>query len=128
MLTVYIDFDYYEANGGEIPRDAFVKYEAKARATIDYYTFGKVAEPYDPKIRECMIELMDFQYKADSISDDDKGSISSESVGNYSVSYTSKASLLGLKTGSDSGKSREKIEYEIVVKHLMNTGLMYRGV
>lgn len=128
MITMYITHDYYKANGGEIPPEAFTKYERQARATIDYYTFSQIVEPVPEKVKECMLELIEFQEAVEKAAEEGSKVIKSETVGNHTVSYADGFGLLGIQTGANTGKSKTGLEYDIVAKYLMNTGLMYRGV
>ena len=56
------------------------------------------------------------------------GVVLSETVGDHTVHFADGAGLLGLKTGSNTGKTQSELEYEIIAKYLMSSGLMYRGV
>lgn len=125
---MYITHDYYKANGGVIPLEAFAKYERQARATIDYYTFNRVETPVPEKVKECMLELIDFQEAVEKAAEEGSKVVKSETVGNHTVTYADGVGLLGIQTGANTGKSKAGLEYDIVAKYLMNTGLMYRGV
>lgn len=125
----YISYDFYkkESVGGDISAEEFPRYEKKARTAIDYYTFGRIAEPIPEKVRECMLELIVFQRNVEKAAEEGSGVVLSETVGDHTVHFADGTGLLGLKTGS-TGKTQSELEYEIVAKYLMSTGLMYRGV
>lgn len=125
---MYLTYDEYKAYGGEIPQVAFIKYERQARNTINYYTFGRIKEPVPEIAKECMLELMAFAYEVDKARDEGSKAIKSETVGDHTVSYADGLDSLGIKTGVNTGTSKASLEYSIVAKYLMNTGLMYRGV
>lgn len=126
----YISYDFYkkESVGGDISAEKFPIYEKKARAAIDYYTFGRIAEPIPEKVRECMLELIMFQRNVEKAAEEGSGVVLSETVGDHTVHFADGAGLLGLKTGSNTGKTQSELEYEIIAKYLMSSGLMYRGV
>lgn len=125
---MYLTYEEYKAYGGEIPQIAFVKYERQARNTINYYTFGRIKEPVSETVKECMVELMDFEYEVDKARDEGSKAIKSETVGDHTVSYADGLDSLGIKTGANTGTSQASLEYSIVAKYIMSTGLMYRGV
>lgn len=120
---MYITYDEYKAYGGKSVPEAFPRLESIARATVDYYTFRRI-DKVTQTIKDCMLELITFQEKAEKISSGESSVVKSETVGDHTVSYASSTEVLGLQ---ESGKSKKDAEYEIVAKYLMNTGLMYRG-
>lgn len=121
---MYLTYEEYKALGGEVPLEAFPKYERMARAAVDYYTFGRIKEPTNA-VKDCMSALIDFGKAVDDATESEGKAVSSETVGSHTVSYFSGLAALGI---TESGKSKKQLEYEIVAQHLMNTGLMYRGV
>ena len=122
---MYLTYEEYKAYGGEIPQTALVKYERQARNTINYYTFGRIKEPVSETVKECMVELMDFEYEVDKARDEGSKAIKSET---HTVSYADGLDSLGIQTGVNTGTSQASLEYSIVAKYIMSTGLMYRGV
>lgn len=125
---MFITYEEYKSNGGKMSPEAFPKLERKARSTIQYFTFGRVQEPVSDEIKECMYDLIDFAEQVERAVTEGSKAIESERVGNHSINYASGIGLLGIQTSADKGKDKSELEYEIVAKHLLNTGLMYRGI
>ncbi len=124
----YLSYDFYKReSGGDISAEEFPMYEREARAIIDYYTFGRIVEPLPDKVLDCMLELIKFKRDVSKATTDGSGVIKSETVGDHTIHFADGADLLGLQTGANTGKTQSELEYEIVAKYLMNTGLMYRG-
>lgn len=125
----YLSYDFYKKeSGGDLSAEEFPRYEREARAIIDYYTFGRIAEPLPEKVRDCMLELIRFKRDISKATSEGSGVVVSETVGDHTLHFADGLNLLGLQTGAKTGKTQSELEYEIVVKYLMNTGLMYRGV
>lgn len=143
----YADYYYYknEYCGGLIPEESFDSCSARASEYINMHTFDRITEGYmqaNPaaalKIRSCCCELAENIYKYSGLASkgengsvkDNAAAISSEKIGQYSVTYQSEseeqAKKLSLAIGSDG--NLDKLYYGIILKHLGNTGLMFRGV
>ena len=103
--TISAGFNYYARNASKI---------------IDLYTFGRLEGvggiPKDVKF--CCCELAELIFENETQSRD-IGNKTSERIGSYSVSFSSKAD------SEDAFKSKQ---YDIVIKWLGNTGLCYRGL
>ena len=90
---------------------SFDFYARKATQLINQQTFGNISEVTD-NIKNCCCEVAESFYKQDN----DKG-ITSEKVGNYSVSKN-------VKSGADYSSDRTGI----IRSYLLDTGLLYKGV
>lgn len=147
MIMKYADFAYYrdEYCGSLIPEASFDFCSARASEYIDMHTFDRITDEYiqsntaaASKIRSCCCELSESIYSYSSLAESGENdgknegaaAIASEKIGQYSVNYRSEAEeqakKLALAIGSDG--NLEKYYYSIILKHLGNTGLLYRGV
>ena len=109
----YADYVFYtnEYKGKSIPENAFEELAAKAGFFIDSITFNRIGEDDVPdKVKMASCAVAEEIHKQN----EDKR-VSSEKIGNYSVTYT-----------TDSWKPEKKM-YNAAALHLANTGLMYRG-
>lgn len=110
---MYVDYTFYSGTyGGKVSIEEFTKLEIQASTIVDYYTFNRIKE-VDTKIKFAVCELIDYLKQ---LEDNGGKEISSESVGDHSVSYVTE------DTTTVSKKQRD-----IVKRYLGNTGLMYRG-
>ncbi|EOY7191127.1 hypothetical protein MXT65_17715 [Clostridioides difficile] len=110
-MNMYIDYEFYNALGGEIPQDEFNKYAIRATKYIDYNTFNRIEEVTEEiKIATC--EIADLIYKSSLEGDKE---IQSESIGSHSVTY------------SANNKTIEQKAYDIL-KMYLDSDLLYRGV
>nr|DAG37930.1 MAG TPA: Head Tail Connector Protein [Caudoviricetes sp.] len=131
----YADYTYYvETYGGSmIPERDFQYYAARASEYIDQQTFDRltkgVPQEFADKVSSCCCEAAEKLYCfSASASGGGAGSdVSSEKIGQYSVTYHSAADTISsMLNGSDAGMS--DLLYSIVGRHLGSTGLLYRGV
>lgn len=102
---------YLSGKEAVIDTASFDFYARKATQLINQQTFGRIVEVTD-EIKSCCCEVAESFYKQDN----DKG-ITSEKVGNYSVSKN-------VKTVSDYSCDR----IGIIRDCLLDTGLLYKGV
>lgn len=93
-LMSYADYEYYNneyllGKAALISAADFNYYEAKAAGKVDYYTFGRLKTSTDipEEVKKCVCDI------AEKLQEYDKAvkGITSEKVGDYSVSYESKA-------------------------------------
>lgn len=118
---IYADYDFYTAEflGNKIPEKDFKYYALRASEELDSRTFGRIGE-ITTDIKKACCGVAEVLYSEGiSRSNSEKG-ISSESVGNYSVSYSGSSA-----ENDKTVKKRIKSEIE---KYLGNTGLLYGGV
>lgn len=115
----YADYDYYindYLHGQEaMSKDSFDFYAVKATKVIERYTFGCV-ETVTDDIKSCCCELAE-NMQAETKSAEHSG-VTSEKVGDYSVSYAASA---------DERTERSAECRRILRLWLGNTGLLYRG-
>ena len=123
-MEMYADNDFYtrEYLQGKDPTigAGFNYYAKNASKIIDLYTFGRLEGVGDitKDVKFCCCELAEliFEYETQTR---DTGNKTSERIGSYSVSFSSKA---------DSEEAFKSKQYGIVIKWLGNTGLCYRGL
>lgn len=122
-MTVYADYDFYTNEylcGREAVIDtaSFMFCAKKASYIIKGYTLENIDESNIPEcVRLCCCDIAEQLYKADK--NNISSGISSESVGDQSISYES----------SDS--QRQAMSQNIksaVYSYLSGTGLLYRGI
>ena len=120
---MYADIDFYmnEYKGGAIPNDtSYEKAAIEASAFLDYITHNHIkdlAEEIMVKVKLAQCAVADVCYKQEQ--DEVANVVSSESVGNHSVSYAvSKVSF----------KQRELEKYTKAKIYLHGTGLLYGGL
>ena len=111
--------------------NAFIEYFGEDLVDMIYPSFSKIIENYDlsnmseSKIFETIIpDLKSFNIiirfpKVKIENEKQKGIITSEKVGDYSVSFT---------TSIDTRTTEGKRLYRIAKMYLAHTGLLYRGV
>ena len=99
-----VDYNYYKNEYGP--------HSISACSLIDMYTFNRISsDSVIDEAKNAVCELVDFIN-----SRTDEKIISSEKIGQGSVTYDTKYE-----------KSLDNSAYDIVRKHLIHTGLMYRG-
>jgi len=119
---IYADYSYYvgEFMGNVIPNESFNSAARDASAFIDNVTMGRInfdtlSDDIKAKVKNACCAVAELTYKHEN----DSPAVSSESVGNHSVSYAVTA-----KSGVE--KEREKMRK--VNLYLSHTGLLYRGL
>lgn len=113
---MYADYSYYKEKYGGItvPEERWNYYEAKAAAYVDAVTFGRITEGnITDEVKNAVCDVSERFCKADK-SKAEQG-ITSEHIGDYSVSYGNTSEAL-------------KNELKSAVRFwLINTGLLYKG-
>ena len=133
MLTTLVNYDYYISEnygGSSIPESSFQKKVIEASSKINYYTSNRINENIlDNNIKNTACEIAELLYSQEklkeSVLSSDTKIKASETVGPHSVNYINKTSYQEKKI-----LSNEELEYQcyqICLKHLALTGLMYRG-
>nr|DAT41180.1 MAG TPA: Head Tail Connector Protein [Caudoviricetes sp.] len=123
-MGIYADNGFYtdEYLQGTNPTISagFNYYARSASRIIDLYTFGRLEGVDDiPKdVKLCCCELAELIFENE-IQLRDTGNKTSEKIGSYSVSFSSKA---------DRENAFKSKQYDVVIKWLGNTGLCYRGL
>lgn len=132
MLNNLIDYDYYtkQYGGSSIPESSFNKESIKASSRVNYYTKNRINEEnINDDIKNATCEIADFIYSQDTLKENVIGNNSdkaSETVGPHSVTYINKSSIQDKHILSDSELDKEC--YQICLRQIGYTGLMYRGV
>jgi len=117
-MTNYADYTYYidTYKGAVLDTASFDLYALKATQKIKLYTLDRInVDNISEEVKMCCCELAELMYKHDR---EDSNGITSEKVGEHSVSYVSpeaKEKLLNLSVKS------------IIYNWLAMTGLLYRG-
>ncbi len=134
----FANYTYYsEAYGGSLlSEEQFNYYAGRASEYINQQTFDRISvavpEALTTKVSACCCELAENLYRFSSTSSGSGNSgagcnVSSEKVGQYSITYHSTAeSISGKLNGSEAGLL--DLLYNVICKHLASTGLLYRGV
>lgn len=118
---MYLSYSEYTAMGGTITEAAYTRFEFKARKSIDYYTFNRLVSLTErpEAVRMCMFELINTIEQSDGAT----GAMSSERIGDYSVSYASNSTDIVNTALSDCIN-----EYLANEKLAGGTPLLYMGV
>ncbi len=115
----YATFEDYTKDffGDIIPKESFSKFEYKARLELDRFTFGRLKglQKIPEEAKQCVCEMTEYLY---SEAQKSHSGISSESTDGYSVTYQKEKS----------GNVINKDLYQIAEKHLIMTGLLFRGI
>lgn len=137
----YADFNYYadQFYGTAIEAADFPRLSLRASDFIDYITRNKAAKTTDETVLEalskacCAIaEQMQIDERNKAIAAQTAtealsaggGEVKSETVGGYSVSYTT---ALDYVKNADAAKAEVAGYMSIALRYLSNTGLLYRG-
>lgn len=134
----YADHTYYTQSylGQRIKEEEmFLTYAERASEYIDMVTFdrlsGGVPEEFAEKVQKCCCAiaeaLVDYvDYSGSTPTGSGKSGKASETIGKYSVSYTTAAQTIsGLLYGTSAGI--QDYLRSICIRYLGGTGLMYRG-
>lgn len=111
----YADFDYYKNSflGSAIDESEFPRLALRASQFLDYYTRNK-AKDYikDDAVKNACCAVAEAYQIAER--SEGKSGIASESVGSYSVSYTT-------------DQNAKAALSNVAMQYLAFTGLLYRG-
>ena len=139
----YADYAYYTGSflGNAIAQADFPRLSLRASEVIDYFTRDKAKQATDTDVvdalAKCCCALAEQEYAdelarrvstiaAEQAVSGGGGEVKSETVGGYSVSYTTAADYAGKASGSSAAQLAP--EYlAILRRYLANTGLLYRG-
>ena len=121
---MYAEYNFYlnDYKGSSIPNAPdYDRAAIEASAYLSYITRGRIdtevlAEAVKEKVKLAQCAIADVCYKQ--AQDDVANVVSSESVGNHSVTYAAKASY----------KQRELEKYSKAKIYLHGTGLLYGGL
>lgn len=132
---IYADFPYYQDGYcGQILTDAVTFRTAAARASeyMDSVTFGRIRpdmlhSPLAPAIQNCCCALAEAMvtYQLNGTAAAESGAKKSETQHSYSVTYATPVETLGALLGSNA--TIQDYLYQIALRYLGHTGLLYRG-
>ena len=121
---MYADYNFYttEYLGSLIPETAYAVHAREATAYIDYLTHNRIVmedlpESVQKKVKMAMCSVAEVCYKQ--MTDEDCTTVSSETVGNHSKSY----SVVKVDY-----KQRQHEKLSNAKMYLHGTGLMYGGL
>lgn len=111
----YYTEKYLSGRESVLPESSFAFWERKASQLIRKQTFGNIDESTEipEKVQLCVCEVAERLYQQEQ----EDTVISSEKVGDYSVTYR-----------NQSREEKQKVISGIVREWLLDTGLMYCGV
>lgn len=114
----YIDETFYtdDYHGFTVPSLKFSYYSERATDTVNEYIDALEVASVTEEVKKCTCAVMDQLYKIENPSID-ATTLTSESVGSYKRSF---------KDSTPSKSNNNKI-YDIVLKYLGKSGLLYRG-
>ncbi len=118
----YVDYEYYKDTfKGSMVSDDFIKQERKAELLLNKETFGNITTStiITDGIKMCICELADYLHMSEMESRNQN--VTSEKVGEYSVSYVSQAERDSLF----SKKVRETVK--LYLNNPDDSPLLYRG-
>lgn len=123
-----------EYEGIIIPKESFNSFAMKASSKVNYFTFNRIdieniEDDILVKVIFATCEVAELLYEQNQLRQklyDDKSTIASETVGPRSVTYVNKSNLQSQRILNDEELDNES--YNICLKYLSRTGLMYRGI
>lgn len=129
-----VDFEYYSNTyGGEkIPQSSFKRISIAATLEVKNRIMNKDYTNYEDEVKSVTCEVAEILYNQEMINNRineaaaGEGLIQSESLGDYSRSYSS-GGIGELKSLADNADVQKQIT-QIIDKHLLYTGLVYRGI
>lgn len=107
--------DYLKGREAALNKSDFDFYAVKATKVIEQYTFGRV-ETVTDDVKNCCCELAENMQAEAKTSE--RSGVTSEKVGDYSVSYAS---------ATDRHRESQQEYSRILHLWLGDTGLLYRG-
>lgn len=119
-MNNYVDYEYYKTTykGDLVPSDKFDFYCRKATQYVKINTFNRIDENnVQEEVKMCVCELCEIVYKVENTTR--TYGITSEKVGEYSVSYESSQNI----------KASQEVDMGKTLRlWLADTGLLYKGV
>ncbi len=139
-MTNYIDYEYYSNTfgGSLIPEEEFEKMATKASNAVRLRIFNRDITGNESAVKNCTCEVAEIIYKNNQLksnyqemienisSGNSAGIVTSEKVGDYSVSKAS-LSMSELKDLCSDSELQAQINDEIS-SSLLFTGLLYQGM
>lgn len=122
-MTAYADFEFYRDTflGEKIPEERFPQFARDASVQIDRVTFNRLKNAADipEEVKNACCAAAEVLYLTEDASVKAAGGISSETVGEHSITYSASVGT----SSSANGSVRSAIK-----DHLANTGLMSKVV
>ena len=139
-MTNYINYEYYSNTfgGSLIPEEEFEKMATKASNAVRLRIFNRDITGNESAVKNCTCEVAEIIYKNNQLksnyqemienisSGNSAGIVTSEKVGDYSVSKAS-LSMSELKELCSDSELQAQINDEIS-SSLLFTGLLYQGI
>ena len=130
MLKELVNYNYYINNygGSSIPGSSFFNLSVRASAYVNKYTYHRINnENINDAIRDSACEIADLLYSQDIKKEKKENNkmVASETVGPHSKTYVNNSGLIDKQILTES--ELESSCYNICYKHIVSTGLMYRG-
>lgn len=130
MKKTFITYLEYmnDYDGKIIPQSSFDIFAKQASRKVNYYTFNRIIE-IDNNVIFAACEIAELLYEQNQLKlrlNDDNNIVASETVGPHSKTYVNKSNLQSKSILSN--KELEQECYNICLRHLGSTGLMYRGI
>lgn len=124
---MYLTYEEYLSYGGDLPEDAFVPFEFRARKQIDYWTDCRVQNMavVPEAVKLCMVQIMKFDSRYGTDAQADNPVVASFNTDGYSESYGS-ASEQTITAKSNLYSSVKNLLYG--EKDDEGTPLLYRGL
>lgn len=129
----YADYSYYEADyllekKPVIPEDDFPFWEKRARREVDNYTYNRITtmETVPDIVKDCVCELAELLYRADSLDTMNLESGAAGPLASYSNDGQSGSFDTSQSVFTAEGRRTEIVR--IIRTYLLNTGLLYKGV
>lgn len=115
----YADYSYYRENfhGSLVPEDSFERNALQATRYIDSVTFGRIGSDVTEAVKNACCALTEIYYSG-TVSPRAASGVTSEKVGNCSVSYAAAENV-----GTQQKRLRSAVKL-----WLGSTGLLYRGL
>lgn len=125
-----LDYQTYVSLYGQLSEAEFNSFEAEAESYVRHYTFNRVTET-TASVQGAIKEIVDFlvaekaqETREDSLRTDGR-LIKAESSGTYRVEFDTAKELSNSETRRI---NKHRTIYEICLRWLAHTGMMYRGV
>lgn len=115
---MYADYVYYteKFHGSLVPEKSFERNALQASQYIDNVTFGRIGSDVTDAVKNACCALAEIYYSG-TVSPRAASGVTSEKVGNYSVSYAA----------AENVSTQQKRLRSAVKLWLGSTGLLYRG-
>ena len=115
---IYADYSYYkdEFHGKLVPEESFERNALQASQYIDNVTFGRIGSGVTNAVKNACCALAEIYYSG-TVSPRAASGVTSEKVGDYSVSYAA----------AENVSTQQKRLRSAVKLWLGATGLLYRG-